>query len=382
MKFDNKNVIIFGTSVSTERFLYQNRENINVKYFLDNKISANSKKRLFMGKEVLKPQVFNITELKKYLIVVCSGDKSYIQIKEQLQALGLKEFENFISMKIYNRHPAVFLGNCNMLITKEFLEKTDSFTKKYGICQINPIQELEYTDLEEALKYCDLFIRQDIRKENKYSEEFSSRNTDKLIGKDCKVLTIPDLHLLAKMVHPEWCDRSEGGERLLYLFGYPDGNIERWKQEGKSDEMVLHKLLKEEIYSEKEVKENFQFYMSRLQEREKNCDMIISDYILNSYKKVKLFYDIGHPTNEPLIELGKRILEKLNLPENQEDIILNVDLELYETPIYKDVAKYLGMEFDTEAVRKKSTMKLCDTPLSREEYFRQYLYLYMQTKKE
>ena len=64
---------------------------------------------------------------------------------------------------------------------------------------------------------------------------------------------------------------------------------------------------------EKYIMTNFNMYMKKIKEREVCWDIKIYDFIVNHYRKEKLFFDIGHPTNTIIKEISIRILEKLNI---------------------------------------------------------------------
>ena len=66
-------------------------------------------------------------------------------------------------------------------------------------------------------------------------------------------------------------------------------------------------------FTEEIVKHNFQNSIENLQLAEKEVDIIISDYIIENYQHMFLFHTYNHPTNYLIIELAKRILQKLDI---------------------------------------------------------------------
>jgi hypothetical protein len=84
--------------------------------------------------------------------------------------------------------------------------------------------------------------------------------------------------------------------------------------------------------------------------RESECDIKISDFILENYKEKQLFYDPSHPTETLLCEMGKRVLTKIGcrcLRPMYLEPILN-DTELF---IYECVNEALGLKFTQEYIR-------------------------------
>lgn len=78
-----------------EDFYMQNKDNLKIKFCLDNDKAKQGK--TFHGIKICSPYNKNIN-IDKYKIVVAS--MLYPIISIQLQKIGLKEFENFISISL------------------------------------------------------------------------------------------------------------------------------------------------------------------------------------------------------------------------------------------------------------------------------------------
>lgn len=71
-----------------------------------------------------------------------------------------------------------------------------------------------------------------------------------------------------------------------------------------------------DMYKKEDIIKNFEHEMKKLKEREKNCDIKISDYIEENYRWKQLFYDPNHPTNDVIKEKAIRVLDILNIKSN------------------------------------------------------------------
>lgn len=111
-----------------------------------------------------------------------------------------------------------------------------------------------------------------------------------------------------------------------------------------------------------------------IQKRELYWDIKITDYIYQQFKKEKLFYDIGHPTNIVLWEISNRILRFLNIEESVSEEI-GTDLSCYEVPVYDCIKEVLKLEWCSESLRNKYNFILGeDEKMDLREYVREYIW--------
>ena len=75
----------------------------------------------------------------------------------------------------------------------------------------------------------------------------------------------------------------------------------------------------------------------------------MSDFIVQNYKKCKLFYDQGHPTDFVMKEKAIRILSKLGIDDKE--IHSELKLNRYEDFIYPCVMKCLDMTWQEQELR-------------------------------
>jgi len=174
-----KKIIIFGTGTTTRKFLYENRGNIEISFFLDN----NAQFREYGSYKVHKPEDVSLNELKKNMIVVCSVH--YYEIKLQLENMGLREYEDFIFHSIFKKKTVALVGNCHFRILKNMLTSIKEFNDTYGIFFLPSIYEFKdekmFEYYEKVLSVADVVIYQDIRDDNWIDKRFGCTYVQKRI---------------------------------------------------------------------------------------------------------------------------------------------------------------------------------------------------------
>lgn len=145
------------------------------------------------------------------------------------------------------------------------------------------------------------------------------------------------------------------------LFDFPFGSL-------YIDEFVDSPFTGRQIYNEIERKfavsevivENIIFSLKQLQHKEQSCDIIISDYIIENFRKKRLFYAACHPTLDVYLKIVERII--LNTDIFNEEYKISLIDELYKStsikkiydynnhqlPVYPFVSDFLNLEFPVD----------------------------------
>ena len=361
MSSECKKIIVFGAGTMGEKFVYQYCDEITIHCFWDNNKTGEC-----LGYSIQKPKFH-----KGSFIIVAVTD--YMEIRRQLIQMGYHEFEDFIPSKIYKKKLAVAYGNCHMGIVKRYLECSREFTLEYGFYPFPLIQEIKDMDIEcqDILRHCELFLHQSIRKNNVYGESYSSELMLKEVGKSCRVISIPNLYGMPKYLFPQidvGHDWYKGSFRPFQI----DRNVVSWIKNGKSKEYMISRIFRYGgVYSRTEILNMWENFKAKLQEREQEWDIKISDYILQNYKKEKLFCDPNHITSRTAKEIASRILEYMGY---KKDISIELNgMDTREIPVYIDVKKALGLKFEDDVIRKYSTgdMALNNREMDTKEYIDQ-----------
>ena len=368
-----KKYIIWGTGIIAMRFFCSHCEHISIEYFVDNNVDSEYKNILF-NKEVKNPA--NIDFSGKYVIVACQNVSTYFEIKKQLCHVGMKEFTDFAYYVFYEKEIAIIHGNCHTRVIRKMLESSSDFLEHYFIYPIPQVQYLINAKIsEDLLDNVDIFIHEDIQVDNSIGYYVSDEYMYSKLRPDVKNIIIPHLFGLGSFMFPQ----SEynpslcrwAGSKNITCFVSRDRIIDSAILNGY-DLKSIKGLIKEQVFSEEEIKNNFEYYISKIKERENAWSFRISDYILENYKKEKLFYDQNHPTNSLLKEISIRILQELGIQEK--DLYADEVLDINEEFVYECVKKTLDIRWDETIVRKSLNARRMAAQMDYEQYVREYLY--------
>lgn len=232
------------------------------------------------------------------------------------------------------------------------------------------------------LENCDLFIYQYSSRNNEFGYQLSSEYITNLLPKKCTCINIPNL----------WCKGSNFlfpqvinslivnplNYNIAYKhFRFSDNNIDSMIEENKNVKEIVNLLKSESFYSKNYILEHFNKNLSLLKERDKKFQVKIVDFIEDNYNNSLLYYNVAHPNNIVLKEIGKRVLKLLDLYRIDDydkielDEITNLGID--QIPIYPSVAKHLDLKFDTNLIRKHHSLGCNNRVLDFEGYIREYI---------
>ncbi len=367
-----KKTVVFGTGLDAVKCIYhlQKRE-IEIAYCLNN----NCKEEQFCGYPVYEPDQ---NHLKNVFLLVAVRSHVYPIISRQLQENGLLEFTDYIYYEWAYKKVVLLHGNCHMAIIRSFLLSSESFNRQYSVYPNPPIYEIKAGKIEKnVLENCDIWIHEDIRPDNDYSYFLSDEYMRNLCRADVTEIIIPHLFGLGKAFFPqsEWNLRNrkiKNGEDANGMFPHADKVIDGCVEQGMDKEAIIEYCMSDQALSRNEIEENFKLYLDKMTIREQKWDIKIVDYILKNYKKRRLFYDMGHPTNEILGVISSAILDKLNI--RNACITANENLDVHEEPVYPIVKKVLHMDWDNGWIRKSVMGKKACSKMDFTEYIKEYLW--------
>lgn len=381
-----KNIAIYGTGVEAEKFYVEYADIYNVLCFVDS-----VKREKFHG--------VNVYSLDEYLenryniqLIVATSEYFYGQIKKELRNYELVEYVDFVWKGSLGKKIVVLYGNCHFMPVCEYLCNNAEFSKHYYIDYHRVgSEEFDSVCLENSIKNCAVLVMQDIRKDNDLGILSCEELCDKYNSK-CNIITLPNLYgcnLFYPQVRGEiYEDRivvekhakdiyeiSENNLNIIRATtSWRDQNIDSMYRDRKSVSEIVD-YLDNDIYSEKDIIENFIQEMNKLKMREEKCTIHISDCIEEKYMSELLFYEPNHPTNVLLHEMAKRILKELKILHIENGVDnYKIFLDSREIFIYKCVRRALGLEFKQITIRNNDK---CGTfryrSLSLEDYILQYI---------
>lgn len=364
----NKRIVVYGTGINAVKCVdWLEKDNFKIEYILDG--DGNGGK--FKDYNVYKPS--EITLSGKY-VIVASSEKVYPEIRKRL--VEYCEFDDFIYYQWLNKEIVFLHGNCHMDIIEQYLLSSSKFNERYAIYSTPRICTGNCIDVRK-LKYMDVWIHEDIQKDNAFGYEFSDEYIKRFVSKNIFEIIMPHLYGLGAAFFPYAQQENERNVALLNgkyqngMFPIKDEIIEKCIQEKKSIYEIVEYLDSDNIIDKENIYDNFRKYIAKIQEREKKWDIKISEFILENYKKKKLFYDKGHPTNVILKKISEEILSKLSIYDKVECALC---LDYHEIPVYSWIRKVLGMEWNENYIRtSKNAIKSANT-MNIQEYVREYIW--------
>ena len=374
-----KKIIIYGAGFEAEKFYYLIKDKVDIKFLIDRNAEKNS---IFHGKRIYKlEEKIEELKIKKNKVIVCATHNVYKEIKNTLEKIGLLEFEDFIWFMDIGKKIAVIYGNCHMSVLSKYLSKNNYFIQEYTIKTFLVFQK-EKTPPVSLLKKCNLIILQDIRKENK-NGLLSVNEIDEIISPKCKKIIVPNLfglNLFFPQAQSPYIDKSMQNIRFIdsiqngpinWMIGWHDDFIEKGLTAGKDASNIAIEILENNVFKNNEIRDNFNKRIDKLKEREKKCNIKISDFILDNYREKLLFYDPWHPTNYIIEEKCRRILDLLGIKEDNFESESHLDCR--EIFIYGCVRKELGLVFEQTVIRKNTCSgTLYNRGITLNEYIKQY----------
>lgn len=294
--------------------------------------------------------IFRITQET----LLCNGKLEYKFLKRiaMMTRCGISDFIKEIKT-VDKRKILVCYGNCQIDNLVSLILTSEKLREIYLILYFPPVQSVDEEECKNGfpdtvIREIDLFIYQDVSRENKFSARLASIELIEKLREDAIRICIPNVYWTGYF--PQFCANKynpqlqgiRGG-----LFPYGDKNIHRLWREHDADEIVFI-LSQEDFYSKEEVMANAELSLQELRNREAVCDIKISDFIEAEYKEHYLFYTTNHPTNYLLKELVIRIFDHLlmKISDIHEEIAEENDSR--EIAIYPSVKKYLGLRFKKE----------------------------------
>lgn len=375
-------VLYGGATWQAEKYYYQFERRNDIVYFANREVGGE-----FHGEKIIALR--DIDDLEKYLIIVAEKWGEFVKVKKELEAHNLKEFKDFYYWEAYIKKIAVIHANCYGNAYIEFLNKSQDFTEKYFIYPSPLLHVNKSGRLYDALiRVCDLFIHQDIRKENAFGYYLSDEYLLPRLKESCKRLVVPNLVPYADVIFPQ--SFVTATLKINHLVNRTQdelfvGNliIDEVFQKGGDIEEIMKSFMDINIVSEEEKQRCREYFFEKiesLKRREENWDVKISDYILENYQEYKLFTDLSHPSLRLMTEICRRIGVALNL-KDIDNISIDYDYEMVEMFVMPWVKDALKLRFSDDYVRGNNRInlgnrdKLGDGRMDLREYIREYVYL-------
>lgn len=308
-------------------------------------------------KEIAKQLIDEGLQLGKDFIpyhFLCSSMVNY----KELFDLGPEKVSSLLYKFKERKKVAVIYGNCQTPILSRILLLSHTFSKDYIFVEIPAVHEYVSrmkTQWDTLIKdnafwqQVDLFIYQNVSESNRFCNGLATGNILKKLNSSCKTVKIVNVYFSGYFIqttrneHNFMKDVQQSG-----MFPFGDRYIDNMLIQGQGEKEILEKITKADFIPSEEIHNFAKKSLAELKEREKDVDVVISDYIMENYDKRQLFYSFNHPVNLVLIEYAKRILNFLGYPEPDVDeavVYLKADcLKGTDIPIYPSVLQALQIK--------------------------------------
>ena len=371
-----REIVLFGTGIDAEKFVYEHGNEYDIKYVLelDKKIDK------FLYKyDVFTPTMENCS--RHFIIIACDFSRS--KISPMLEKFGKREFIDFIWYEWENKKMVVLNGNCYGAQIKKYLASNNEFSKNFYFYPIPQIYENKLGTIDDyIMKNCSLFLHQDIRQDNKLGYKLSDDYLNKLLPKNAVSITIPNLVGFASCFFMQDKQPNPFNKPLPKTkYGlFPNGDIiiDKLCIEAFSTNQIVEKCINLIWFSKEDINAKLNYNIKKFKKREENWDIKILDYILDFFREKKVFYDSNHPANFVMRKICEEILKKLGIDTRLE--LLGNGINSYEMPIYPDISESLKLSWGDEIIRENSPYKLTANKMDMREYIKEYIFWCHQEK--
>lgn len=350
--------IVFGTGYAGEAFWEKYNARINIPVCYDN-----APKKEFHGIPVIKP------EFKKSdcLIVICTVN-AVEEMSSQLQKLGYRMFENFITifwfeyfMEQYDpgKETVLFYGTCHSNMMVNAMRRVPEFYTRYNSIhvRVNSEDPIDIALAEIAFNECSAVIY------NQYVGNVVDQRQDLIVPK----ISFPTLQFWTywpqtdlHKVNPFYIPGLDTDDMLARA----DVFINSMILQGKSEDEIMSYIMSDQVISKEKVLRlaRINFAQNKLMDR--LATVKISDLIEENYDKRVVYHDYFHMQDWLIWEYAKRILNYMGInsihyeedgeyPYTEMPVLQKrhrrsfYDKEIYshtQIPIYPCVAEYLNLE--------------------------------------
>lgn len=281
--------------------------------------------------------------------------------------------------RLFSRKIMISYGNSLTMPISSMCCTSEQLMSEYIVLSIPSVQDIRGDELKNGfsdgfISQIDYLIYQNISEENKFSPMLASSVILKGLRPDAKRVCIPDIYFKGyypQVTHNSRNPHFKDPKLQNGAFPYGDANIIAMVDK-MSPEEIAEKLNSDDFYSKDFVVKNAEDSINELKEREKKCDISISDVIEQNYQKQLLFYSQNHPNNFLVEILLKRIFAFTN--DNYEDFCPQKAYELSgrQLPIYPSVKKALNLQFEYDKFKWWNSLN--EEPVTLQQYVKDYIW--------
>lgn len=319
----------------------------------------------------------NAPEIEKYIVLVIGNWEEYVNQKQILRERGLQEFVDYIWAELFRKKVVCINANCHGTALIQYLNLSKKFCDKFAIYPTPNIHLNVQKAIDiDLLKNCDVYIHQDIQKNNKISYELSDEYCQNYLKVDCINITIPNLVGFGKWLYPNLgeiiMDRSNENN-LIFRDSILDTAYKKVKDNYLNSYLDYFENF---AYQDRFLEELYDEVMQKLKTREEKWDVKVSDFIESNFRKIPMFVDAGHPSRYLMIEVGRQVLKILEA-ENDVDISTYKSFLGMPAPVSKSIRDYWKIRYEQEMEPRKSFLYDKSYLYNEKIYIKEYVMEYI-----
>lgn len=261
----------------------------------------------------------------------------------------------------------VISANCQGAYIKALLESHQQFSADFDCSYFVNYEKQEVP--ASLLQNCDLLIYQPLSdKWGAVSDSYLSS----MVPEKCRKFRVNYLTFPVYWPFQTHDPRNKPDRSFPFgQFPYGDSYILGMLDAGMSGEEVYNKLFdKDAVLAAINLDRVIEDYRVAQQDIEGRRDQRLLEFILDNYRKEKLFETFNHPARVLCVHQVNDLLEQLGYPNLPEDTLDLKYLMSNQQPIMPAIAGVLGLEFGAEW---SHIYNIWNKPMTAEEYFRAYI---------
>lgn len=277
----------------------------------------------------------------------------------------------------YKRKILCFYGNCQISTMFRLARETDLMREyllfSFGLVQSIRGEEQAIGFPSDIVEQIDILICQNVLGKTKIKKGLTTKSLIERLSSGASVVHIPNIYF--RGYFPQVCANPynviiPGKTNSNGAFPWGDENIQKLAINHSAEE-ITSIISDEDFYSNGECWDNANDSLRELKEREKICDVKISDYIEANFQIEQLFFLVNHPQAFMMHELLMRAFRYLDMGFHPRRIENGGENTGREVLIYPSVKKHLMLRFPKNEYYYYKT--LCEVPVDILGYVKAYL---------
>ena len=357
------------------------------------------------GEESWQIEPYSLDKINKenQFIILCASEVKYRYYRGLLLKDEFRFEENFINVRlasaiIENKKIITACSYCQMSDLVRLFNRYHEISKDYEFFSYNQSIALDFRNTGSYL-FADAAVISQYSAGYIYTPVFVPEKCDgsvflPYLAENTLIFRLQSIHFLAlkPYVSKQYSNNNILRERNEFYFCLPfryrEDCLDSLIVEGFSNEEIFNIASEDDFFSEEEIKKTFKKACLSLKVEESKGNLKMYHFIIDNYKKQRLYMDGRHWAVPLFYEVAKQIAVFFNMCpiDSAESITKNaVDYSLErdyienlkassEDPVYPCVAKVLQIEYATEDY--KYDIVLGDGKTVQKVTFKEWIYMY------